>query len=109
MGMPISSVGGASSAPIQTAAPAKHPTQVGGSSDTPSPAPATELWPPAYGFRLGAVQGSHTIGHNDWQSSWIEGGGMQVAAGARTVADMKVAIDPLLVQPNGKPHKAHKL
>ena len=98
--------------PISMVAPAiqQAPTQVApskGGDVTQSEPPQQEapsLWPPAYGFRLGAVQGRHGEGHNSWQRDWI-GGQMEVAAGSESVHDVKAAIADLLEGPGrGKGH-----
>lgn len=114
MGKPISAVGGMSSP-----APTQQTTSVSGSgsepvqqspSQSPTQSPVQsqpqKFWPPAYGWRLSALEGERA-GHNAWQSKWLEHGSAIAGGGPiDSVAALKPALDPQLVRPNGRPHRA---
>lgn len=115
MGKPISSVGGISSptidqstsptsgsGPAQSDVPTKSPEQ---SSPSPVQTEPQKFWPPAYGWRLSALEGQRQS-HNGWQSKWLEHGSAIAGGGAvDSVAALKPVLDPHLVKPNGTPFK----
>lgn len=99
MGKPISSVGGAS-APAPTQSPTQSPQQSPTQSPVQSPVtsePAT-FWPPAFGWRLSALDGERSS-HNRWQSQWLEQGSAIAGGGP---VDSVAALKPKLM-----PHLSH--
>ena len=70
MGMgKLSAVGGASgaSAPVQTtpSSPTQTPLQ-----SAPTQSAPTGIWPPAWGFRAGALDGQSKLGGPAWKAEW---------------------------------------
>lgn len=109
MGKPISNVGGAASAPVQQA-PAKPSSDVGGvaqsASQSPTQSPVQSeprsFWPPAFGWRLSALDGQRAA-HNGWQAQWLEQGSAIAGGGpVDSVAALKVTLRPHLQ------HGAHR-
>lgn len=105
MGKQISNVGGAASAPVQQA-PAKPSSDVGGVAQSPTQSPAqspmqsqpTKFWPPAFGWRLSALDGERSA-HNGWQSRWLQQGSAIAGGGPiDSVAALKPVLRPHLQQ-----------
>ena len=97
MGKPISAVAGVSAgagvaqqSPVQS--PTQSPVQSPVQSSPPAPKPPVKFWPPAYGWRLDALQGERAA-HNGWQSKWLQHGVAAAGGGpVDAVADLKVAL-----------------
>ena len=101
MGKPISSVGSAP-APTQSTSPVQSPTQSPTQSPVQSPTQspvATEprkFWPPAFGWRLSALDGERAA-HNGWQAKWLQSGSAIAGGGAiDSVAELKTKLRPHL-------------
>jgi hypothetical protein len=98
MGKPIAAVAGVSgsgAATTVTQSPSQSPEQ---SAPAPKPAEPVKFWPPAYGWRLSALEGERSA-HNGWQSKWLEQGSAIAGGGA---IDSVAALKPVL-----RPHLSH--
>ncbi len=99
MGKPITAVAAATSTstPAQspTQSPVQSPTQTA-PSKPPVQAEPRKFWPPAYGWRLSALEGQRSA-HNTWQSRWLEHGSAVAGGGAiDSVAALKPRLRPHL-------------
>ena len=77
-GMPARAMTQADSSPAQGAvqAPTQSPAQTPVQSPTQSPSEPAGVWPPAWGYRAGALDGQAKLNGPAWKAEWA-----QVASG----------------------------